>query len=71
MQKIQPSEDVNLLLKCYTASFFEAGNKDQKIAIMIGVGSNGKGTWFDLVDGTLGEYYATIASTVFYTKKRK
>lgn len=68
-EKIQPSEDVNLLLKCYAASFFEAGNKDQKIAIMIGVGSNGKGTWFDLVDGTLGEYYATIASTVF-TQKR-
>jgi P4 family phage/plasmid primase-like protien len=67
--KIQPSADVNLLLKCYTASFFEAGNKDQKIALMIGVGSNGKGTWFDLVDGTLGEYYSTIASTVF-TQKR-
>jgi P4 family phage/plasmid primase-like protien len=67
--KIQPSPDVNLLLKCYAASFFESGNKDQKIALMIGVGSNGKGTWFDLIDGTLGEYYATISSTVF-TQKR-
>jgi P4 family phage/plasmid primase-like protien len=68
-EKIQPADDVNLLLKCYAASLFEAGNKDQKIALMIGVGSNGKGTWFDLIDGTLGEYYATIASTVF-TQKR-
>ena len=67
--KIQQDDEVRLLLQCYTASFFEGGNKDQRMVLLIGVGSNGKGTYIDLVDGTLGQYYGTIASTVF-TQKR-
>jgi P4 family phage/plasmid primase-like protien len=73
-EKIQPDPAVNLLLKCYTASMFEGGNKDQKMVLLIGVGSNGKGTYIDLVNGTLGDrsvggYYDTISPTVF-TQKR-
>jgi P4 family phage/plasmid primase-like protien len=72
--KIQPDPDVNLLLKCYTASMFEGGNKDQKMVLLIGVGSNGKGTYIDLTNGTFGDrstggYYDTISPTVF-TQKR-
>lgn len=72
--KIQPDYDVNLLLKCYTASMFEGGNKDQKMVLLIGVGSNGKGTYIDLINGTFGDrstggYYDTISPTIF-TQKR-
>lgn len=68
-QKIQPNESVRLLLQVYTASMFEGGNKDQKILLFLGVGSNGKGTYIDLIDGTFGMYYDTLSPTVF-TQKR-
>ncbi len=70
MEKIQPKEEMRMYILTYMASILEGNNKDQKFLIFTGSGSNGKGTLFELLDNTLGDYYSTVPITLL-TQKRK
>lgn len=69
LQEIHPNKNIRNYLQTLLSTYVHGDNKEEKLHLFTGCGSNGKSVLCELMSLALGDYYITPPITIF-TRKR-